>query len=174
MPELTTAWAVVIAMRRRGARFGVIPVNRVDYWYECAEYPPPPPIERECEHCGTLVTDESAVFCECGEELSDINDCVPEMYDDDTMLVYEREGYAAYNDGDGDIWVTRSPFYTFAQFCSPCAPGACYLLSPLSTVHGECSFPDNKCYCLGPDFFDGGAPPYPVWRVDTRELVYPV
>jgi len=31
--------------------------------------------------------------------------------------------YLAASDSEGDVWVYRSPYYTRAQFCSPCAPG---------------------------------------------------
>lgn len=63
----------------------------------------------------------------------------------------------------GELWVFKSPFYTFAQFCSPCVPGAGNLDSPCET--------GPKTYCLGHDWFDGGTAPYPVYSVATGELV---
>lgn len=79
-----------------------------------------------------------------------------------------QDGYFLHSDSDGDIWVELSPYYTRAQFCSPCAPGAGWLASP--SPDGE------KTYCLGPDWFTEpeltGSCPYPVWRVSDDILVY--
>ena len=63
---------------------------------------------------------------------------------------------------DGDIFITKSIYYTKCQYCSPCAPGAGYLTN--SCENGV------KSYCLGPDWFEG-EPPYPVFRVDDDSLV---
>jgi hypothetical protein len=57
---------------------------------------------------------------------------------------------------DGDIFVTKSKFYTLCGRCSPCVPNAGYLTSEGSL----------KTYCLGPDWFDGNNPiPYKVYKV---------
>ena len=80
--------------------------------------------------------------------------------------VYIQDGYeAGQNHDDSDVWVTQSPYYTRAQFCSPCAPGACHLDHP--TPEGE------KAYCFGHDWFEGGVAPYPVYRVKDDTLVVP-
>ena len=95
--------------------------------------------------------------------------------DDNDDLQYESNGESSYlleEDGltaqlctDGDIMVLKSEFYTFAQFCSPCAPGAGYLASPCES--------GPKTYCLGEDWFDQYSPcPYPIYLVKTGELVY--
>lgn len=56
------------------------------------------------------------------------------------------------------VFVTRSPFYTRATFCSPCAPGAGDLNSPMEE--------GVKTYCLGHEWFSEEDPcPYPVYRV---------
>lgn len=68
-----------------------------------------------------------------------------------------------------DLWVFKSPFYTYAQFCSPCAPGACHLSHPLSEE--ALRPPQNKCYCLGHDWFEDNKAPYQVFRVDNNEEV---
>ena len=63
---------------------------------------------------------------------------------------------------NADLMVLKSPYYTYAQFCSPCVPGACNLDVPLSPDflrHG------NKCYCLGHDWFENGIAPYQVFDV---------
>lgn len=64
-----------------------------------------------------------------------------------------------------DAFVLLSPYYTKSQFCSPCAPGAGYLLNPCDD--------GVQSYCFGPDWFDEEQPcPYPVWKCGTDELIY--
>jgi hypothetical protein len=80
---------------------------------------------------------------------------------------YIQEGYKLRQGADdSDIFVLESPFFTFAQFCSPCAPGACYLRNPLDEPSE-----DNKCYCLGHDWFEDKKAPYQVYSVATGTLV---
>ncbi len=69
-----------------------------------------------------------------------------------------------------DIWVFESPYFTYAQFCSPCAPGACDLDNWLSK---EAWTDNNKCYCLGHEWFESGKAPYPVFSVETKKEVKP-
>ena len=84
-------------------------------------------------------------------------------YGDPIGYVLDDGEYKASCGDDGDIFVIRSPFYTHAQFCSPCAPGAGHLGNPC---------PDGpKTFCFGHDWFDGGVAPYPVYSVETGELV---
>ena len=64
---------------------------------------------------------------------------------------------------DNDAMVLKAPYYTFAQFCSPCVPGAGNLDLP---VDGGV-----KCYCFGHDWFEGDKAPYPVYSVDSGALV---
>jgi len=125
-----------------GIRYGVIPVNDVcQAWSDESEpvYPEPDPDEEEPEDFG------------------------PEY--DPSLYVYSRQGYVATQSADDtDIFITKSPFYTKAQFCSPCAPGAGHLRNP---------DPDGvKTYCFGKDWFEDEECPYPYWSVDTNELVY--
>lgn len=86
--------------------------------------------------------------------------------DDNGKLIPDSDGYLATSyDSQGDIFILKSPYYTRAAFCSPCAPGACYLKSPDSD--------GDKAYCFGVDWFDSEFPcPYPIYRVDNDELVY--
>ena len=94
-----------------------------------------------------------------------------EEQDDDAEPLrweYREDGYVAEADDDGDVFVLKSPYVTFAQFCSPCAPGACHLGNPLSEPHGN-----NRCYCFGHDWFEDGVAPYPVYNLATMELVKP-
>ena len=87
-----------------------------------------------------------------------------EQTGDNQRFTYEGEGIKLEHHSDGDLFITASPFYTHAQFCSPCAPGAGYLLNPC---------PDGpKTYCLPPSFFEGDLPPYPVYKVSNGSLVH--
>lgn len=88
-----------------------------------------------------------------GDDYQSSGDC--------TRYSYESDGYKLHTDSSGDLWVMESPYFTYAQFCSPCAPGACYLTSPLESPSEA-----NKCYCLGHDWFEDETP-YPVYSVET-------
>lgn len=76
---------------------------------------------------------------------------------------YNDEGYELTDCLDSDIFILKSPYYTKAQFCSPCVPGAGNLDSP--DADGV------ETYCLGHDWFEDGKAPYPVYSVQTREQV---
>jgi hypothetical protein len=78
---------------------------------------------------------------------------------------YDKDGYQLTNCLDSDIFVLKSPYYTTAQFCSPCVPGA----GNLDNFESD----GVKTYCLGHDWFDEGKAPYPVYSVATDELVQP-
>jgi len=62
-------------------------------------------------------------------------------------------------DIDTDIFITKSPYYTLCNFCSPCAPGAGYIME--QNKNGV------KAYCFGHDWFDDGKAPYKVYNVKT-------
>jgi hypothetical protein len=89
-----------------------------------------------------------------------------EVFSDESLgFSYDAQGYRLTNCLDFDIFVIKSPYYTFAQFCSPCVPGAGNLDNPM---------PDGvKTYCLGHDWFDESRAPYPVYSVETGEQVNP-
>lgn len=88
----------------------------------------------------------------------------------------EYKAHQGYD--DCDVFILKSPYYTRAQFCSPCAPGAAYLRSPCED--------GPKAYCFAPDWFrayddnevtgeyegEKTSCPYPVWRVEDDELVF--
>lgn len=99
----------------------------------------------DCTKCGKLVREE-------------------EQYGDDADANVVDDGvYQAHLDDDGDAWFTKSPFYTRAAFCAPTCPGACHLSNPCED--GE------RAFCPGPDWFEGGEAPYPVYSVATNEIV---
>ena len=83
--------------------------------------------------------------------------------DNDAML-FQSDGYKIQT-GETDLWILKSPFYTHAQFCSPCAPGA-------GNLDSHCA-DGPKTYCLGHDWFDDEKAPYPVYSVATGEQVNP-
>ena len=96
----------------------------------------------------------------------DISDHYPGS-DGCTPMEYSGEGYEIRADRDGDVWVFKSPYFTYAKFCSPCAPGACYLKDPLDGPHEP-----NKCYCLGFDWFEEVADcPYPIYSMATGQQI---
>ena len=86
--------------------------------------------------------------------------------------LYEQDGYKLTGCLDNDLFVMKSRYYTHAQFCSPCVPGAGNLDNPFVTVAetqnndaANMGFP--KVYCLGHDWFEGGKAPYRVFSVET-------
>ena len=60
------------------------------------------------------------------------------------------------------VFVLKSPYYTYGQYCSPCAPGAVDLDGPLSAGEGV------KGYCFGHEMFDEMAP-YQVFSCKRTE-----
>ena len=140
--------------KENGIRYGVIHINRLhEFAWEEFEgiYAP------GCPSCGELLDDdfESPANCpHCNELIKD-----GEQFGDEPGG-YEYVGDPTYKlelGDDGDIFVIKSPYYTFAQFCSPCAPGAGHL---------EHYCEDGpKTYCLGAEWFHG-EPPYPIFNVE--------
>jgi len=160
-----------------GIRYGVISQYSLDYWEEGSE---PDYGKATCPDCGTPADDideapEDYGALEDWEDNGNEYCCLKCRYsfeaeeawgDEPLGWVYDKGGYEAHQTrDDSDIWVTKSPYYTRAQFCSPCAPGACHLDHPMP--EGE------KAYCFGHDWFEGGVAPYPVYRVEDGSLVKP-
>lgn len=77
----------------------------------------------------------------------------------------ERDGYVIETSDPADLFVTKSPYFTRCQFCSPCAPGAGYITNTQED--------GPKTYCLGHDWFDNNKAPYPVFSVESGNLVNP-
>ena len=159
--------------KSNGIRYGVIGQNDVDL--DVMEFSVEYDYARGCPKCGNDVVeyDEEKhgefkvaprsccdFACEGCEMVWDSS----EVYGDEAIGFHSTDkDYVLEKCLDFDMFVIRSPFYTRAEFCSPCVPGACSITSPN---------PDGaKCYCLGHDFFDGGVAPYPIYRVDNDELV---
>ena len=124
---------------KTGIRFGVLSQN-------------------ECLQAWADSSEPKYYDCECGDEDCDCMDgCDPACF-----LLEDAEYFAICGE-DGDIFIERSPYYTLCEYCSPCAPGAGYLMSP----------GDVRAYCFGHDFFEGETAPYKVYSVETGEEVTP-
>lgn len=96
------------------------------------------------------------------------------------IMDYSDNEYDLHVSGDNfGIFVMASPYYTYCRDCSPCAPGAGSLDSPIDKDTGE--FPADpflyRALCLGPEWFDKEESeysrkiPYRVFRVDNDEEV---
>ena len=73
-----------------------------------------------------------------------------EVFADEAQgFTYDKDGYKLVDCLDSDIFVLLSPYYTYAQFCSPCVPSAGNLDTPLLAEDGA-----PKTYALGLDWFD--------------------
>ena len=100
-------------------------------------------------------------YGELPEYEDEIDNDIAHDYSEPISFIYAEDGYEAECGDDGDIFITKSPYFTYAAFCSPCAPGAGHLRSYR---------PDGvKTYCFGHDWFENGKAPYPVFMVDTGE-----
>lgn len=153
--------------------FGVISANAVnsDCWAEAeADYGKP-----SCPKCnGEVLDSQGAPDSIASEDWFDGRDwactscqecfwgdqCFP---DEALSYSYDKDGYQLTNCLDNDIMVLASPYFTFAQYCSPCVPGAGNLESPTDPYIGP------KTYCLGPEWFDEYSPmPYRCWRLSNN------
>lgn len=166
-----------------GIRTGVIPVGSLADW-ALDEFQPVYP-DPTCPHCGNAVTDvdiddetqfgpagrfehygKECTFpeyaCEHCEKLLAQDDCIA---DEPSGHEHDSDGTRAILDSYNDVFITLSPYFTRAQFCSPCAPGACHLSHPMD--NGE------RAYCFGHEWYESKKAPYPVYAVATGEPVPP-
>jgi hypothetical protein len=160
-----------------GIHYGVIPQHEVlQAWADSSEADYGDPT---CPECGSDVVDANTdlessdeyepygpgctdYICQHCRHTLDSSD----VYGDEPIAHnYTADGYNLHAGSDGDIFVLESPYYTHAQFCSPCAPGAGYLLNPCES--------GPKTYALGHDWFEDGRAPYPVFRVSDDVPIPP-
>ncbi len=144
---------------KTGIRYGVISIHEVTQaWCDESEahYGP-----IDCPLCGKDFDLDSNHDCpHCEADSADLEGFEP------ISLIYDKDGYkATQGSEDTDIWIFESPYFTYAQFCSPCAPGAGYIMN---TVEENTN---NKAYCFGHDWFEGEKAPYPVYDVKTGKEV---
>jgi hypothetical protein len=159
---------------KNGIRYGVINMNAL---HECAWDDFEPDFgEPTCGRCGYYAKefDEekhgeykqekegacSDYACENCELVFDSSEFYAETPDGYSL---DDGEYSCIVDSYNDVMILKSPYFTNAQFCSPCAPGAGHLEHPCKT--------GPKTYCFGHDWFDGEKAPYPVYSVKTGELV---
>ncbi len=150
-----------------GIRYGVIHPNDVSGdWFSRFTPVYPEPDSVNCPKCDEINEwsgrnwgdDVACEYCE-HEYTLEMPDCM-----DPIRYVYEANGIKAKASPERDIFVTKSPYVTQAPFCSPCAPGACYLMR--ATTYGEHG--GEFCYCLPQECFDDDKAPYRVF--DTKTL----
>jgi len=157
---------------KTGIRFGVISVNSLESLMDALE----PVYLRGCPECG-----EELAIAEDGSQGDDITPVLfwrcdgcaqvfPFREDDDFLpdepayFEYEEGGYKISSEDGGEAVILKSPYFTHAQFCSPCFPGAGNLNNPCDS--------GPETYCLGHDWFEDERAPYPVFSVETgREIV---
>lgn len=167
--------------KSNGIRYGVINMNALNDWaWESFEDKQEP----TCGHCGNPATAEE----DLPEEITERADCDGEYWCEHCELALsndevwndeahdwqlDSEGYVASIDSYNDVFLVKSPYLTFAPFCSPCAPGAGHLGSAADHYEKEGLGSEYgvKTYCFGHDWFEGGIAPYPVYSVETGELV---
>ena len=161
-----------------GIRYGVISANTVGQaWYDAAE---PEYGNPHCPKCGneTCASDSDSLpqdaewmdgkdqACADCQETFWNDECFP---DEAQGYSFEDSEYTLTDCLDNDIFVLKSPYYTYAQFCSPCVPGAGNLDTPMDGEDGA------KCYALGHEWFwdtDEKRAPYRVFRVsDDAEII---
>lgn len=166
-----------------GIRYGIINQNEIlQAWVDEAE---PYDGEPTCPICGSEVKDivdfenenpdinldswereeygcDDYVCPEC-KRVFDSQEVFPE--EPLSLFIDNDEYQAECSDDYGDIFIIKSPYYTTCQFCSPCAPGAGYIMNTVED--------GVKAYCFGHEFFEDEKAPYPVFSVETGKLVEP-
>jgi hypothetical protein len=168
-----------------GIRFGVINQYDVQAWFDSSE---PDYGDPTCPKCGSTATEIDHPSLKDKQEV--IEDWEHAEYEGDDFVCEECEyvfgsesaypdevsgyvlddgEYKASSDEYGDIFILKSPYYSYGQFCSPCAPGAIHLGNPLKE---EVWNDNNRGYCFDKSFFDGEVAPYRVFRVaDETEVL---
>ena len=185
-----------------GIRFGVIPSHDVlQSWADSSESDFGEPSCGECGGDAHSMDDDDALWAAISSTENPGNEWRVEKYSDkayfcpgckrvfgsedaygdepQAFILDDGEYEAIQRGGDCDIFITKSPYYTLAPFCSPCAPGACYLRDGALDEQA-------RAYCFAPDWFppcyddevtgkyEGAKTscPYPVWRVSDNILVF--
>lgn len=172
--------------KANGIHFGVIGMNSINL--DCAQEFEHDYGEPHCPKCGNRVKESTDAtlfpalendadtpdwFDEQDFACLDCEECYwsDQVYGDEAIgWTYVADRYKLTNCLDNDIFVLESPYYTYAQYCSPCVPGACNLDYPLELEDGTEGLP--RVYALGHDWFDNKKAPYRVWTVaDGIEVV---
>ncbi len=153
-----------VNVAENGFRFGIIPHHAVGAsWYEESQgvYP------QGCPKCGSADFEENEDGELCCQDCEYTGEADEFWAEEARSFNYSDQEYLITQDAESpDIWVMKSPYYTVTEFCSPCAPGAGYLMD--SHDEGPC-----EALCLGHEWFEEGQAPYRVFSVETREEVFP-
>ena len=159
---------------KTGIHYGVISQHSVNY--DCLDGVDYDYGEPHCPECGGDVVPSDDDSLPEDAEWNDGKDfaCAEceSCYWSDSVYPDEALGWSL-DDGeykltdclDSDIFVLASPYYTFAQYCSPCVPGAGNLDTPCED--------GPKTFALGHDWFEGGKAPYILYRVSDDSEVLP-
>ncbi len=167
-----------------GIRYGVISQHSLASWFY-DDYDPQYG-DPTCPKCGNPakdVTDFGAEYLELTDEYDHDHGCTDYACDDcrytfDSSDAYGEEpigfelkddDYHAVDCLDSDVMILRSPYYTYAPYCSPCVPGAGNLDSA-----DDCTSEDGaKTFCFSHDYFEDRRAPYRVFRVSDDTEVLP-
>lgn len=164
--------------RATGIRFGVISQHSVgQMWYDNSEADYGKP---SCPKCGEPAVDHSAVEDDTEDWETAKYECADyacltckyvfggeSAYPEEPLgFSFEDSEYTLSDCLQTDIMILRSPYYTYAQYCSPCVPGAGNLDNPTNET-------GPKTYALGHDWFEDGKAPYRLYRVSDDMEVFP-
>jgi hypothetical protein len=164
---LSTDLSGLWSERYREARADV--VNEIVGEWEAMDMPSGEPSEEDKARIWDLISDHFNDHYEC----------------DGRSWLWEKDGYQLSNCLITDVFVGKSPYFTYAPECSPCVPNAGNLDSAEGFEGAEPSLKAAhivqertakrkgwlKTYCLGHDMFEGGKAPYPVWSVEDEKEV---
>jgi len=151
--------------KKNGIHFGVISQHSV--MPEAMDDFEPDYGKASCPSCGNEIREatgeeDSDYFCDKCKESFESH----EVWDnvEPNGFTYEQEEYTLTECLETNIFVLKSPYFTYAVFCSPCVPGAGDL---------DSANPDGvKTYALGHDWFESGEAPYPLFNIeDGKEVI---
>lgn len=166
--------------RETGIRFGIVSANEMGegFWDDVEpEYDP------SCPSCGNDLTEKQVdslerrakdhggrfkATCPHCRKLISPDDITPDEPSRNVLRSGDIEGFV---DSHNDVWITKSPFYTYGTFCSPCAPGAV----SIGTKYNDNDTDLPRAYCLPYSWYDERTPlkPGTVFRVKDDSVVKP-
>lgn len=118
-----------------------------------------------CPHCYSQLPED---FTE-----GNCKDCEEHIEDGEQWPEHAEAEYWEYKDNDytlhmscdsSEVWIFKSPYFTYAQYCSPCMPGAGNLDVPMDE-RGQLEQLGAKTYCLDKTWFNDEILPYPIYEV---------
>ena len=147
---------------KTGIRYGVIHnAEVVQAWYDESE----PFYVYYCPYCGYEFKKKNHQPSRCPKCRKVFKDYDLDMLEPVSFYFKDKEYIAEQGQDDCDIFIMKSPYYTLCRYCSPCAPGAGYIMD--QDKEGI------RAYCFGHDWFENGKAPYKVYDVKTEKEVLP-